>query len=293
MTVLLLFVLGLMNAPVSLAQQDVGVTEITPNVLVFATKSGNVVASVGNDGALLVGTPSAESTPQISRILAGRTKSPFRYVVIAPEPLSQSEADAGWGRKGAFVAMQEKALERLGGHAMGPSSPFPPRLRDLGVDRPPVSFSEVISFDMNGEAIHIIHQPPGYSDADSVVHFHVGNVIYLGEVFPGDGYPLLDRSLGGELDGLVNTLSTWTGDRFRILPARGSLTNGARVKAFRDMIVAVRDRVKRMIDAGQTEQQIVAAQPTKEFDAEWGHGRVSPEAFVHGVYAALTAPKAQ
>jgi len=39
-----------------------GVTEITPELLVFATTAGNVVASVGPDGALHVGTPTAAST---------------------------------------------------------------------------------------------------------------------------------------------------------------------------------------------------------------------------------------
>jgi len=37
---------------VSSAQEKVGVTEITPNVLVFSTTAGNVVACVGPDGAL-------------------------------------------------------------------------------------------------------------------------------------------------------------------------------------------------------------------------------------------------
>jgi len=46
------------------------------------------------------------------------------------------------------------------------------------------------------------------------------------------------------LEGLVNTLDGWTDSAFRIVPARGKVTNGADVKAFRDMIVTVRDRVK-------------------------------------------------
>jgi hypothetical protein len=99
--------------------------------------------------------------------------------------------------------MQETALERLGGHAMGPPAPLPPRLIELKVDRPRIAFSEVLTFDLNGEAIHIVHQAPGYSDADAVTHFHVANAIYLGEVFPGDGYPEIDPSQGGKLDGLV------------------------------------------------------------------------------------------
>src|SRR5580658_6795150 len=85
------------------AQDGASVAEITPGLLVFSTAAGNVVASVGPDGALLVGTPSAASTPRISNILASRTKSPVRYVVIAPQDLVHSEGDAGWGRRGAFV----------------------------------------------------------------------------------------------------------------------------------------------------------------------------------------------
>lgn len=191
-------------------QDVVSVTEITPNVVAFATSSGNVVASVGPDDALLVGTPSAASTPQISSILASRTRSAVRYVVIAPQDLPHSERDAGWERRGAFVAMQENALERLAGLAMGAPQPLPHRLIELGVDRPRIAFSQVLTFDLNGESIHVVHQRPGDSDADAIVHFHVANLIYLGEVFPGDGYPEIDPEQGGKLDGLVQTLDGWT-----------------------------------------------------------------------------------
>jgi len=273
------------------AQEAVGVTEITPELLVFATTAGNVVASVGPDGALLVGTPTIASTPRISSILASRTPSAVRYVFIGPQELTNSEGDAGWGRRGAFVAMQENALRRIGGNAMGAPPPLSRRFADLGVDRPRIAFSEVLAFDINGESIHVVHQKPGYSDADAIVHFHVANLIYLGEVFPGDGYPAIDPAQGGTLDGLVNTLDGWTDGGFGIVPARGNVTNGASVKAFRDMIVTVRDRVKHSIDGGRTESQVLAEHPTADFDARWGHGRVQPDRFVREIYGALQNAK--
>lgn len=274
-------------SPAGVAQDGANVTEITPGLLVFSTAAGNVVASVGPDGALLVGTPSAASTPQISSILASHTRSPVRYVVIAPEDPAHSEGDAGWAQRGAFVAMQENELRGIGGNVMGAPQPLPKRFIELGVYRPRIAFSEVLAFDLNGESVHVVHQPPGYSNADAIVHFHVANLVYLGEVFPGDGYPAIDTAQGGTLDGLLKTLNGWTDSKFRVVPVRGKVTTGANVKAFADMIVTVRDRVLQMINTGKSEDQILAGHPTADFDAAWGHGRIQADAFVREVYDAL------
>ena len=291
MKTLIAFVLMLLVAGVGKAQETVGITEITPSVLVFATRTGNVIALVGPDGALLIGMPSADSTEPISGELVKRTKSPVRYVVIAPRDPAQSEGDAGWGRRGAFVAMQEKALERIGGHIMGPPKPLSEEFVKLGVDRPRISFSEVMSFDLNGDAVHIVRQLPAWSDADALVHFHLANLIYFGEAFPGDGYPAIDTEHGGSLDGLVKMLDGWTDARRHVVPARGQVTDGAGLKAFLDMIAAVRKRVQHFIDSGETESQVIAKHPTAEFDAKWGHGRVQPDAFVQEVYRSLKKKK--
>lgn len=277
--------------PVLLAQSSgVTVTELGPPLFVFDTSDGNVIASVGPEGAFLVGTPPASSTPQISSFINAHTKSTIRYVVIFPHDAAHSEGDAGWGKLGAFVAMHENELRRLGGNNMGAPSAMTGRFVTLGVERPRVAFSEVIAFNLNGDSIHVVHQPPGYSNADAIVHFHTGNLVYLGEVFPGDGYPSFDRSQGGQFSGLIKTLDAWAGGPFRIMPARGKISDGAGVKQYRDMIMTIRDRVKQMIDSGQTEAQVLAQHPTAEFDARWGHGRVTPDAFVGAVYNSLKQP---
>ena len=78
--------------------EDLKVTEIGPSVLLFSTANGNAVASVGRDGALLIGTPSRASTDEIAKILSQRTQSPFRTVVIGPQDIAHSQGDAGWWR---------------------------------------------------------------------------------------------------------------------------------------------------------------------------------------------------
>lgn len=280
-------VLTLLFAAVGKAQETVGITEITPNVVVFATRTGNVIALVGPEGALLVGMPSADSTEVISSELAKRTKSPARTVVIMPEDPAHSEGDAGWGRRGGFVVMQEKALERIGGHIMGPPKALSEEFVKLGVERPRISFSEVMSIDLNGDAVHIVKQKPGCSDADTLVHFHVANVVYWGEVFPGDGYPAIDSAHGGKLKGVLDMLEGWTDPKRHIVPARGPVTNGTELKTFFDMLKAASKRVQHSIDDGKTENQVIAEHPTAEFDAKWRHGRVQPDTFVQEIYRSL------
>jgi len=285
--ILIPFLFSFIGGLAARSQETVGITELGPTVLVFSTSTGNVVASVGPDGALLIGLPSAASTQKINSVLASHTKSAVRYVVIAPRDTAHSEGDAGWGRLGAFVAMHENALQRIGGNVMGAPPPLSARFLELGVDRPRTAFSEVLSFDLNGESVHIVHQKPGYSNSDALVHFHVAKLIYLGEVFPGDGYPAIDSAQGGTLAGLLGNTEGWTDASFRIVPARGAVTNGAALKEFRDMIVTVRDRVQRSVNQGHNESQVLAEHPTADLDARWGRGRVSPDAFVSEIYRAL------
>lgn len=164
--------------------------------------------------------------------------------------------------------MHENALQRVGGNVMGAPPPSSERFVQLGVDRPRIAFSEVMSFDMNGEAIHIVHQQPAYSNADALTHFHVANLLYFGEVFPGDGYPMIDFAQGGKLDGSLKMLGGWTTSKLKIVPARGEVTDGTALKAFCDMLIAVRDRVQNLIDAHHSESENVAEHPTAEFEPD-------------------------
>lgn len=82
-----LLLVGIFGAFASLthAQEKVGITGITPSLLVFSTSAGNVIASVGNDGVLLVGLPSAASTEAITQALASRrTVTVPEFLIVPP-----------------------------------------------------------------------------------------------------------------------------------------------------------------------------------------------------------------
>jgi hypothetical protein len=53
------------------------------------------------------------------------------------------------------------------------------------------------------------------------------------------------------------------------------------------MLMQVRHSIKNLITAGRTMDEVVAAMPTKDFDARWTSGYVTPEVFTRMVFSSL------
>jgi len=54
-----------------------------------------------------------------------------------------------------------------------------------------------------------------------------------------------------------------------------------------DMLVQVRQRVKDLIAAGKTMDEVVTAAPTKDLDVRWGSGYVTAKVFTEMVFTSL------
>ena len=53
------------------------------------------------------------------------------------------------------------------------------------------------------------------------------------------------------------------------------------------MLRTVHDRVQKLIRDGASKQEVVAAKPTRDFDAEWGGGFMKPDRWVGIVYDSM------
>ena len=261
------------------AWAQVRVTPLTEHVVLLQSPRSNMVASVGPEGAVIVGAMDTISAAAVADSLTARAASPRRVVIAMAGLASVGQADAGWDARGALVIMQEFAVRR-----MQPPAPSNAHLR-----RPRSQFSQFFSIDLNDEPIHAVRQEPGYADSDVLVHFESANVIYLGEAFPGDGYPRIDSALGGTVDGLLKTLDPWArpdraDSKPRFVGARGAVASSGDILAFRDMIRSVSQEIRRLKQAGRSVDQVIAAHPTAAYDQRWGHGLISAESFVRDVY---------
>ena len=80
-------------------------------------------------------------------------------------------------------------------------------------------------------------------------------------------------------------------DSTKVIPGHGPLSSRADLARYRDVLVAVRDRVKQLIAQKKTVDEIVAAKPLADFDATWGTGFITPEVLLRTVYTSLTTAR--
>jgi hypothetical protein len=64
----------------------------------------------------------------------------------------------------------------------------------------------------------------------------------------------------------------------------GPLGNKAELRTFHDMLVVIRDRVAKLVKAGKTQEQVVEARPTREFEAQYGGANFNAEQWIGRAY---------
>ncbi|HWZ59188.1 MAG TPA: hypothetical protein VNW46_09450 [Gemmatimonadaceae bacterium] len=257
-------------------------TALGPTTTLIAGPTGNLVALTGPEGTVLIGTQARSVTPRVRTALAARGAPPVRWVFATAGDSAWEAGDAGWGLTGATVLMHERlafARERRG-----------PTGRP--VRQPRVGFSEVVQLLVDSDAIHAVHQPRGANWAEVSVHIEGARVLYLGQSFTTDGYPAIDTVHGGSLDSLIATTDKFLdfATNVQIIPGRGPVGTSRELHVYRDMLVAVREKLRPFATARRPLADVLASHPTAAFDATWGHGPVSAPSFVTAAYMSLLPP---
>ena len=267
--------------------------QVAPHAYVVTEGGANMVLIVGARGSMVAGAQEPALVAKSKRALAALNAPPVKYALLMLRPGSAAYGDPGWEAAGSLALAHEalrgqmfRARRAAGANAQTPHLPS-------------MGYSAVVQISMDSdEDAHAVHQPEGYSAGDVAVHFERSGILYLSSLTT-DGYPEIDAEAGGTLSGLIKTVDDFS-DNFSaapqaiepIVPARGPLATLADLRAFRDMLIAVRDRLNPLVAAGKTADDAVAAHPTAPFDARWGHGPVPPDRFVRMAFAALTAERA-
>jgi glyoxylase-like metal-dependent hydrolase (beta-lactamase superfamily II) len=138
--------------------------------------------------------------------------------------------------------------------------------------------------------VRLIPAPAAHTDGDTFVKFVKADVIMTGDFYRSIQYPNIDRANGGSLPGLINALDAVianAGPNTKIIPGHGPTVDRSAVMAHRDMVIALRDKVAPLVREGKTQEQVVAAKPTADFDAKVQQPGTTGDRFVGQLYAEL------
>jgi cyclase len=93
----------------------------------------------------------------------------------------------------------------------------------------------------------------------------------------------VDLNNGGSLEGLLAGLAETiarAGPEIRIIPGLGPIVGRAAVVAQRDMVLAMRDRMAKLVSQGRSFEEVIAEKPIASFDAQVPESAETAERFI-------------
>ncbi len=290
--------LGFLSTFVARAQ-TAEVEPLGENLYLMSTSNGGVpymnnLVLVGSDGMVLVDTTDAGSYSWFRAGLDQISLDPVSVLVNTHWHHDHTGLNADFVvnegtetlfahyRTGTFFE-SEQSVEDLG--ATFPA--LPPEAQPTD----PIRVGALLR--KNGETIALLPAPPhAHSGTDLLVYLLNADVLYLGDIYFAGMYPFIDRSSGGTIAGLAKTsrlVASVISDDTVVIPSHGRVGDRLALLEYADMLDTVRARVRRLVNKGMSEDEVVQQQPTADLDAEWGNGFLSGEVFTRIVYRGMTA----
>jgi glyoxylase-like metal-dependent hydrolase (beta-lactamase superfamily II) len=257
----------------------ISVTPLSDHLIHLSDGVGNVIAAIGPESVLLVnggGTEHSSALLAAVASLAGGKK--IQYLFNTDWHREHTGSNETLGKSGATIIAHERTREYLGAEIYvdwqkQTYAPLPMAAR------PTQTFYTSDKMTIGTERVEFGHLGQAHTDAAIYVHFPVANVLVAGGALSVTTYPIADYTTGGWPGGLLaanKTLLALANAETRIVPGTGPIQTRADLQAQHDMLAAMMDRIPKMMKQGFGPDDILAAAPTKEFDARWGN----PDLFV-------------
>ena len=242
-------------------------TKVAGSVYMLEGSGGNIGVLVGNDGVILIDDQFAPLSEKIKTAIAALSKQPIRFVINTHYHGDHSDGNKKFGSEGAIIVSHENTRKRLKADQANDLIKFEQKAYPYEA-LPKITFSESVTFNMNGETVQVIYTKNAHTDGDAIIYFKESNVLHAGDVFVRYGLPFIDQQNGGNIDGMIagaDQILKMINDDTKIIPGHGQISNKKDLIDYKNMLQTVRNRVADGIKAGKTIDQIINSDPAKEF----------------------------
>ncbi len=259
--------------------------KVADGVYMLVGAGGNIGVSAGEDGILMIDTQFAEVIEKVKSAIAEISSGQIRFVLNTNWHYDHAYGNEPLGKSGALIIAHENTRMRMTSEQNYPDFDMKmPALPEVAL--PVLTFTDSLTLHFNGEEIQLIHIEKAHSDADILIYFKKANVIHTGDLYFTVLYPYIDVSHGGSIGGMIAAAERIIGmvnESTKIIPGHGPLSNLEELKTYRDMLVTIRDWIKKQIKEGKTLEEVLASKPTADFDKEKSSA-IPTEMFVQIVY---------
>lgn len=263
--------------------------QLSDTVYMLVGRGGNVGISAGDDGLYIIDDQLGPITSQLLEAIRKISNQPIRYVINTHFHFDHTGGNEAISGTGTVIIAHDNIRKRMTSEQVNLFLPrtTPPHPQAA---LPVLTFNDRISLHLNGETATAYHVANGHTDGDSIIHFPLSNVIHMGDMYFNGMYPYVDLEAGGAIQGVIQAADlalSLADDETRIIPGHGPLAITEDLRNYRDLLVKATSNVQALIDGGMNLQQVIAAQPTAEWDEELGGVWITPAQFTTFIYNSL------
>lgn len=290
----LLFVCGLAAQDEDFSKVQMKVSKVAGNVYMLEGAGGNIGASVGDDGIVIIDDQYAPLAEKIQAALKGITDKPVRFIINTHYHGDHTGGNAYFQKQAPIIAHDNvrKRLESGGGAGNGGSVHFDakPGAKEA---LPIITFDHDVTVDLNGEDIRALYFPAGHTDGDSIIFFPKSNVVHMGDDFVTYGFPFIDVEAGGSINGMIDGVEKVIAQvppDVKVIPGHGPVSSLDDVRTYVKMLKDARNVVQKELKKHKTLDQMKKAKildPWKKYSGDF----ISEDAFLETLYNSLTGQK--
>jgi len=256
--------------------------DLNNGIYMLMGSGGNIGLSVGEDGVFMIDDQFAPLSTKIKKAISKITDKNIKFLINTHWHFDHVGGNENFAKDGVIIVSHDNVRKRMSKD--GFIKAFNKEVKAAPkIALPIVTFNDSISFYLNGENIEVLHLPNSHTDGDSVIFFKNANVIHTGDIFFHGFYPFIDKSSNGSIDGVIKSVEyilSKADENTKIIPGHGKLATKEDLKVYRDTLIILKERMKKLINEGKTLEEIIALKPNTDIDEKWGGGFLSPENFL-------------